>query len=112
VEIRQQGIERDLKLAEQNYTSYVTKREEARISNALDVRRIVNVAVADAPTQPVLPSRPRRLVILLLAGLLASVVSLGLAFTIDYFDPSFRTPDEIEAWLGSPVLAALPRQGR
>jgi uncharacterized protein involved in exopolysaccharide biosynthesis len=112
VESLQHGIEHDVKLAEQNYTSYVMKREEARISNALDVRRIVNVAVAEAPTQPVLPSRSGRLVILSLAALLASACSLGLAFTIDYFDPSFRTPDEIEAWLGIPVLAALPRSSR
>jgi uncharacterized protein involved in exopolysaccharide biosynthesis len=112
VETLQHGIEHDVRLAEQHYTSYATKREEARISNALDVRRIVNVAVADAPIQPVLPSRPPRLVILSLAALLASLGSLGLAFTIDYFDPSFRTPDEIEAWLGTPVLAALPTSRR
>ena len=112
VEALEQGIERDVKLAEQNYTSYVAKREEARISNALDLRRIVNVAVAEPPTEPVLPSRPRVLVILFLAALLGGVGSLALAFMVDYFDPSFRTPEEIEAWLGSRVLAALPKNGQ
>jgi uncharacterized protein involved in exopolysaccharide biosynthesis len=112
IEIYQGGIERDAKLAEQNYMTYIKKGEEARISNALDVQRIVNVVVAEAPSVPALPTGPRRAVVILAALVLASVVSFGLALTFDYFDSSFRTPEEVEAFLGSPVLAALPSQGR
>jgi len=111
-EIVQQDIEREVKLAEQNYTSYVRKREETRISNALDVRRIVNVAVAEAPTVPTLPAGPRRLVILLVGLLLAGLATVALAFALDYFDTSFRTPEEVQDFLGSQVLAALPRTVR
>jgi capsular polysaccharide biosynthesis protein len=42
----------------------------------------------------------------MLGTLLACLTSLGLAFTADYLDPSFRTPDEVEAYLGIPVLAS------
>jgi capsular polysaccharide biosynthesis protein len=41
---------------------------------------------------------------------LASTFSTGLAFAADYLDPAFRTPDEVIAYLGAPVLASLPRK--
>jgi capsular polysaccharide biosynthesis protein len=36
-------------------------------------------------------------------------VSPGVAFAVDYFDPSLRTPDELRDVLQIPVLAALPK---
>jgi hypothetical protein len=35
-----------------------------------------------------------------------------LAFTSDFLDPSFRTPDEVAGFLESPALASLPKNGR
>ena len=86
------------------------KREEARISDALDQRGIVNVAIAQKPEVPALPTKST-FSIALLTLLLAGAGSLGTAFAFDYLDPSFRTPDELANYLGSPVLAALPRHG-
>jgi len=48
----------------------------------------------------------------LLGGLIASVTSVMLAFVVDRWDPSFRTPDEVESFLGAPVVAAFPKNGR
>lgn len=108
----QENLVRDTKLAEQNYLIYSRKQEEARISNALDIQRIVNVAIAEAATVPFVPAGRSRKLLLLIGLLLASVCSLALAFVIDFLDPSFRTPAEVEAFLGVPVLAALPRSAR
>jgi hypothetical protein len=43
---------------------------------------------------------------------LAAVASVGLALTLDYLDQSFRTPSEVTAELGIPVLAAVPHHVR
>jgi capsular polysaccharide biosynthesis protein len=40
--------------------------------------------------------------------LLGGTLSTGLAFAADYLNPGFRTPDEVIAYLGTPVLASLP----
>jgi len=40
----------------------------------------------------------------------ASTLSITLAFVADYLNPAFRTPDDIVAYLGSPVLASLPHK--
>ena len=42
------------------------------------------------------------------AGLLLAIIfSIGLAFALEYFDPSFRTPSEVMAELKIPVLATV-----
>jgi uncharacterized protein involved in exopolysaccharide biosynthesis len=107
-EMVQQDLIRDAKAADENYSLYLRKQEEARISDALDEKRIVNVAIAEAATVPALPSSPSWLLTLLEGSLLATLVGLGSAFVADYLDPTIRTPDELEQVLNVPVLSAMP----
>jgi uncharacterized protein involved in exopolysaccharide biosynthesis len=105
----QENLLREVKEAEGNDLLYKQKREEARIGDALDRQRIVNVAIAEAATVPALPAHPHWALTLLLGILLACLVSPGVAFVVDYFDPSLRTADELRDVLQIPVLAALPK---
>ena len=86
---------------------YLHKREEARIGDALDERRILNVAIVEPPVPPALPAHSILLYFVLAFGL-AMVFSVGIAFTAEYFDPTIRTPDEARGLLEVPVLAWLP----
>ena len=107
--IQQDRLVSDLKEAEQQYLLYVNKREEARIGDALDQGGILNVTIAEQPTSPALPQLSP--VGFAAVGVLAGIViSLGAAFANDRLNPAFRTPDEVVAYLGSPVLASLPRK--
>jgi uncharacterized protein involved in exopolysaccharide biosynthesis len=108
MELVQQGLNREVKLTEENYLVYHRKQEEARISDALDRQRILNVAVAEAATVPLVPSGPQRPLIVIVGFILATLVSAGLAWTWDVWDPSFHTPAEAEAFLNVPVIAAMP----
>lgn len=107
-EILQQDILRTAKAQEENYLLYLRKQEEARISDALDRQRISNVVVAQAATVPLTP-RSGRLIVIVFGTLFAGFASVMLAFAADYWDPYFRTPAEVESFLGSPVVAAIPR---
>jgi len=110
-EMTQEALLRDKSTQEANYLLYMKKQEEARISDALDESRIINVAVVEPVTIPVVPARSRPLV--LLFGLLAAiVVSLGVAVVAEYLDPSLRTPEDIKEFLDLPVLASVSEQGR
>jgi uncharacterized protein involved in exopolysaccharide biosynthesis len=104
----QQNLLRDVKVQEDSYLLYVNKREEAAISDALDRRGILNVAIAEQPIVPALPSRSP-LYAIMLTLFLATTGSLVTAFVVDIMDPSFRTPDEVSRYLSIPVLAVLPR---
>jgi uncharacterized protein involved in exopolysaccharide biosynthesis len=110
-EVVQDDLIRTVKASEENYLLYRRKQEEARISDALDRRRIINVAIAEAATVPSLPSSHRSLT-LVMGLLLAIAASMGLAFGSDYLDPTFRTPEEMTSFLNIPVLAAMPQNGK
>jgi uncharacterized protein involved in exopolysaccharide biosynthesis len=103
----QQDLMRAAKAEEDNYLLYLHKREEARIGDALDERRILNVAIVEQPVAPALPEH-NILLYFVLAFTLAMAFSVGIAFTSEYFDPTIRTPDEAHGLLEVPVLAWLP----
>jgi uncharacterized protein involved in exopolysaccharide biosynthesis len=109
VGLAQQVLVRAATQAEENHTTYARKREEARSSRALDAQRILNVVIAEEAAVPFEPSGPPAWMLLLLGVLGAGLASVVLAGLADFLDPSFRTPDEVEAFLGAPVLAAFPK---
>ena len=105
----QQDLLRSAKANEENYLLYHRKREEARIADALDQRKIIDAAVAEAPMMPLVPASLPIPVKVLLAIVIATLLSLGLGFLMEYLDPSFRTPEEIAEYLEIPLLATIPR---
>ncbi len=105
--LRQGDLLGELKAAEEKYLLYVNKREEARIEDALDQGGILNVTIAAEPRVPALPARASW-VFGLIGVVLGGTLSTSLAFAADYLNPGFRTPDEVVAFLGTPVLASLP----
>jgi uncharacterized protein involved in exopolysaccharide biosynthesis len=112
---RQESVEQDLqrkkKAEEDNYLLYQRKQEEARISNALDRSRILNVVVAEPAVVPDLPARSR--LFSLLVGLLAAIAaSVASATTAEYLNPSLKTPVDVIEFLDVPVLASISLRAR
>jgi uncharacterized protein involved in exopolysaccharide biosynthesis len=105
----QQDLLRAAKTNEENYLLYLRKQEEARMAEALDERRILNVAVAEQPNVPLVPTNPWW-IFALVGVLLSATVSLGVVFVVEYTDPSFRTPGEVLTELNIPVLASVPQR--
>jgi uncharacterized protein involved in exopolysaccharide biosynthesis len=110
-ELEHEDLVRNTKAEEGNFLLYLNKREEARISDALDSKRILNVAIAEAPTIPAMPAHSSWYLVLL-GTLLAAVVSMLAAFVAEYMDPTLRTADETKRVLEIPVLAAMPKMQR
>ena len=107
--LQQADLTREVKTNEANYLLYVSKREQERTSDALDERRIGNVAIAVPPVLPILPAISPALV-MLIGLVLACLVSTATAFVAEYLNPSLRTPDEVLEVLRIPVLASVPKQ--
>jgi len=107
--IQQQDLLRQVKTDEENYLLYQHKREEARMTDALDRKRILNVAIAEQPIVPAIQTNTRWLI--LLAGILLALGGpIAVAFVLEYTNSSFRTPSEVFSELNIPVLAAVPHQ--
>jgi uncharacterized protein involved in exopolysaccharide biosynthesis len=108
--IIQQDLLRQTKTQEENYLLYTRKREEARISNALDRGGILNVAIAEQPIVPAL-SVGSSTTIIFLTLFIAMIMGISTAFVMDYAKPTFQSANEITGYLGTPVLAVLSKDG-
>jgi capsular polysaccharide biosynthesis protein len=74
----------------------------------MDSQKIVSVSVLRPALIPLKPIKPNILLNLGLGIAFAVFGSLGLAFGLDLFRDHFDRPDEVEAALGTPVLASIP----
>jgi capsular polysaccharide biosynthesis protein len=64
------------------------------------------VAIAVPPAVPVLPVHgPLYLVVLAL--IISLVLSIVITYAVDYFDPSFHSPDQVREALGIPVVVSI-----
>lgn len=109
-DLEQQDLVRAAKLQESNYLLYQNKREEARISDALDEKHISNVSVAEAATTPALPSDLGPALLLILGAVSGSSLGVGLAFLAERFNLALQKPEDVKALLELPVLAAFPKE--
>jgi uncharacterized protein involved in exopolysaccharide biosynthesis len=103
----EQDLARNLKASEDNYLLYIKKREQARMTEALDNTHIVNVSLAEQPVVPTMPYNSPALIVLI-GVLVAGALSMGAVFAQEYLDSSFRTPAEVATALNIPLLAAVP----
>ncbi len=56
------------------------------------------------------PAKPNVIAYLMLAALVGLIVGVGLAFFLEYLDTSVKTLDDVEKFLGIPVLAVVPKK--
>lgn len=109
-DLEQQELVRAAKLQESNYLLYQSKREEARISDALDEKHISNVSVVEAATTPALPSGLGPVLLLILGLISGTSLAVGLAFVAERFTLALRSPEDVKTLLELPVLAAFPKE--
>ncbi len=89
------SLERERMLAEQNYMSYAKRVEESRISSELDDRRVANVAILAAPSRPIEPVTPKKVMIMGLSIPAGILLGMGLALLLDYFSDRVREPADL-----------------
>jgi tyrosine-protein kinase Etk/Wzc len=104
-EIEYQRLARDVKLNEENYLFLSRKLKEAQIAEAEKAQ----IAFEDSPALPPdSPIRPRFWVNLgvgAAAGLLLAMLTLLFA---EKMDTSLETIDDVEGFVGLPVIAVIP----
>ena len=83
-------IERDRAVISQNYQSYAKRREETRVSEALDVRRVSNIAVLAEADKPIEPVSPRKVLIVGLALPFGLLAGLAMALLLEYLNQTIR----------------------
>jgi len=98
----------EVEVDRENYRLYLTKFEEARISNAMDTEQIANVSVIESARPPLKPTSPQIMLNMMLAISLGGFGSLGLVLLSEYMDDTFDRAEDVESNLHVPVLASIP----
>lgn len=70
---------------------------------------LIDPAEPPQPNRPVSPNIPMYVTISFVVGL---VIGVGLAFFIEYLDTSVKTVDDVERYLGLPVIGVIPQKVR
>ena len=90
---------------------YTRRQQEAVIEDAMNQRRLVNVAVVERPGLPLERTDDSK-VPLMLAIISGLAVSLGGAFGIEYLNRTLRFERDVERYLGLPVLGTVSEAGK
>lgn len=76
------------------------------ISN--DVKKSDNVQLLDQAELPVTPNSPNPKLNMAIAFFIGLMISLGIAFLLEYLDNTVKNQDEIEKLTGLPVIGIIP----
>jgi polysaccharide biosynthesis transport protein len=98
-------LTRDVETNKQLYDALIKKMKEQSVTEEI---RTVNVWVVEKAEKPTSPVKPRKSINILLGIIVGLFGGIGLAFFIDYLDNTIKSPDEVEARLGVPLLGVVP----
>lgn len=92
---------------QQNYTMYMAKVEEARVSEEMDQLKMANISIVQPPTVPEKPVKPRKALNLFLSILVGGISGLLVAFFSEYKQAGYSRPEYASHDLGLPILASI-----
>jgi len=70
-----------------------------------------DIQVMDTAIVPVSPVSPNKKMNIAIAFLIGLMGSMGLAFVLEMMDRTIKTEDEVERYIGAPIIGMIPREG-
>ncbi len=98
-------LERQRKANEKVYMMLLEKSEEAKISEASEIG---TVSMLDEAVIPQKQIWKRKILNVLLGFIMGLIISMGIAFVIEYFDTSIKGVEDAKNTLKMPILASIP----
>ena len=101
LQMLQRGVETNREL----YDSLLQRLKEVGVSTALTESNIQILDRAEVPGAPFKPNKPFNIALSVIFGLFGGVM---LAFFVEYFDRTIKTPDDVEKGSPIPLLGMVP----
>lgn len=105
IELSLQRLQREAKVNDDLLALLKTRHQEAQIKEA---ERIEEVTIIRPAVEPSAPLGGEVLNTALVGGLLGLILGLVLAFVLETLDTSIGTIEDVENYLGVPVLGVIP----
>jgi uncharacterized protein involved in exopolysaccharide biosynthesis len=107
-EIQAQVLQRDLDSNQQLYEAMLKHLKETGVTGGLETNNVRVAEEAVIPNSPVRPNKTQNLGIGILIG---AVAGIGVALAVEYFDQTIKSPNDVERYLGLPVIGTVPLFG-
>lgn len=101
-------LAREVETNRQLYSALLERYKQLNAVAGVSVSNVALIDAASIPEQPSSPNWPKTLALGLICGLGVAAASL---IARDQFDDTIRAPEDVEAKLALPLLAAVPRSG-
>lgn len=105
LEVQYQQLKRERDQNQQVYELMVKRQKEVDVAGLLKTN---NIRLLDAALVPKAPIRPRRGQNVLIAIFIGLALGIGLVFLLDMLDNTVKSQDDVEHYLGVPLLGILP----
>ncbi|MFH1479989.1 MAG: GumC family protein [Pseudomonadota bacterium] len=99
-------LDRNVQTNQKLYDTLLSRVQESNIMGNVDIS---NIRVAEAAVLPPGPIKPKKRLNAVLSVIFGLMTGLGLAFLLEYIDRSLRTEEDIQRYLGLPVLSVIPK---
>ncbi|MCJ7540148.1 MAG: DUF4388 domain-containing protein, partial [Desulfobacterales bacterium] len=107
-ELKYNILQRNVETNQKLYDILLSKVKESNITDNIDVSNIRIVEEAVIPEWPLPQNKSRNLMMSFILGLIGGV---GLVFFFEYLDRSLRTEEDVQKYIGLPVLSVIPEAG-
>lgn len=111
VEARLADLNRDYEVVKANYEQLLSRRESARIAQAVDAETDIQFRIVDPPQVPTIPTGPNRPLLMTVVLVLGLGSGVAFAYLLAQMDVSFSTSTNLHDVIGLPVLGAVSSVG-
>ena len=104
-EFKLRELQREVDSNNAIFDTFMTRLKETTATSDIDS---TNARIVDPAVIPNEPIKPKKSLIVILAGLLAGMFAVFLTLLLNALNNTFKSADEVEAKLNLPVLGILP----
>jgi len=106
--IQYEVLRREVETSRELYEILLRRARETKVESTSGTQ-VINTEIIEEAKTPVNPIKPRKQRDILLGLFMGLIVSCMLAFTIDYFDDSISSPEDIKKNYSIPILGMIPK---
>ncbi|MDQ7032936.1 MAG: Wzz/FepE/Etk N-terminal domain-containing protein [Desulfonauticus sp.] len=107
--LRSKDLERQLKLAEESYETFVKRWNEAKIDRSSTTGSIFSVSIISGAKANLNPVFPDKRVLIPVGGIVSLIIGVTVGLLLEFFDHTFKRPEDIERYVGLQTIFTIPK---
>ncbi|KEA64212.1 Capsular polysaccharide synthesis enzyme CpsD, exopolysaccharide synthesis [Marinobacterium lacunae] len=104
-EFKLRELQREVDSNRSLYDTFMTRLKETSATSDFEA---VNARIVDPAVVPEDPVKPKKSLIVAIAGLLAMMAGIGMVLLLEFLNNTFKSTEDVEGKLNLPVLGILP----